>query len=78
MQRSVALSGDYDAAQRNSVGNVVHLANAVSKLAGVYAGEVNTDQNQTLVMVGRALLGIDGDALERLSNLRDRVQQQIA
>ena len=68
VQKAIEESADYDPANRLSTGNAVRFANAVAKQQGIYAGEVNADDNDALVMVGRSLLGIDDETLARLSS----------
>jgi putative nucleotidyltransferase with HDIG domain len=78
VQRSVAACGDYDVVDRKSVGNLVRFANAIAKQAGIYAGNVDADENQTLIMVGRSLVGVDEEVVERLlADLATRIQQQM-
>jgi putative nucleotidyltransferase with HDIG domain len=78
VQRSVADCGDYDAAERYSVGNIVRFANAMTKQAGLYAGAVDAAETETLVMVGRSIVDVGGDVAQRLaSNIRERVKQEF-
>jgi hypothetical protein len=78
VQRSVADCGDYDAAERYSVGNIVRFANAITKQAGLYAGAVDAAETATLVMVGRSVVDVGGDVAQRLaSNIRERVKQEF-
>jgi putative nucleotidyltransferase with HDIG domain len=58
---------DYDAANRQSVLNAVHFANALAKQMGIALGEVSAGDNDALVMVGKSLLGLDDDAIARIS-----------
>jgi HD-like signal output (HDOD) protein len=67
MQNAVLKFSDYDVGSRQSIGNAVHFANALSKQMGIYLGEVSADDNDALVMVGRSLLGLDDDAIARIS-----------
>jgi putative nucleotidyltransferase with HDIG domain len=70
---------EYDSANRESAANAVRFANALVKRAGIYAGEVATDDVEALIMIGRSLLQIDDGVTEKLTfGLRERVQQQIA
>jgi putative nucleotidyltransferase with HDIG domain len=68
VQKAIEECADYDPANRLSTGNAVRFANAVAKQQGIYAGSVNADDNDALVMVGRSLLGIDDETLTRLSS----------
>lgn len=72
-------SGEYDVADRQSLGNVVCFANGVAKLQEIYPGQIDKDDAQSLLMVGRSLLGLDDDVIARLSNgLRGRVSAEAA
>jgi putative nucleotidyltransferase with HDIG domain len=67
VQNAVLQFSDYDAANRQSIGNVVHFANALAKQMGIAIGAVSADDNDALVMVGRSLLGLDDEAVARVS-----------
>jgi len=67
-QHAIQECADYDPGNRLSTGDAVPSANAVAKRLGIYAGVVNAEENDALVMVGRSLLGIDDEALTRLSS----------
>ena len=76
IQKAIEECGDYDPANRLSTGNAVRFANAVAKQQGIYVGEVNADDNDALVMVGRSLLGIDDETLTRLSgDLKEKAKE---
>jgi putative nucleotidyltransferase with HDIG domain len=76
IQHAIEESADYDPANRLSTGNAVRFANAVAKQQGIYAGAVNADDNDALVMVGRSLLGIDDEMLARLSgDLKEKARE---
>jgi putative nucleotidyltransferase with HDIG domain len=78
VQQSVEVCGDYDPANRLSIGNVVRFCNSLAKVAGVYAGSVDADEANALVMVGRSLIGLETDVSERLlANLQTRVQEVL-
>ena len=69
---------EYDTNERLSTPNVVRFANALAKKAGVYVGEVDAEDTDALVMIGRSLLGLDEEVIDRLSrDLKDRVKQQM-
>jgi putative nucleotidyltransferase with HDIG domain len=67
VQNAVLQFSDYDAANRQSIGNAVHFANALAKQMGIALGDVSTDDNDALVMVGRSLLGLDDEAVSRVA-----------
>jgi putative nucleotidyltransferase with HDIG domain len=56
---------EYDNSDRLSVANVVRFANAVVKQRGIYIGPVNVDDNDAMVMIGRSLLNLDDEMVER-------------
>jgi hypothetical protein len=64
--RSIRDSSDYDAVNRKSVANYVCFANAVSKAEKMGVGQVDLDEVNALVMVGRSLLGVDEDLMKRV------------
>jgi putative nucleotidyltransferase with HDIG domain len=68
IQKAIEECGDYDPANRLSTGNAVRFANAVVKQQGIYTGSVSAEDNDALIMIGRSLLGIDDEALTRLSS----------
>jgi putative nucleotidyltransferase with HDIG domain len=66
---------EYNSAERVSVGNCVRFANALAKKEGIYVGSIDASDVDALVMIGRSLLGIDDNVLQRLSGgLGDRVK----
>jgi putative nucleotidyltransferase with HDIG domain len=76
IQKAIEECADYDPANRLSTGNAVRFANAVAKQQGIYVGNVNADDNDALVMVGRSLLGIDDETLGRLaSDLKEKAKE---
>ena len=56
---------EYDNADRLSVANVVRFANAVVKQRDIYVGPVNAEDNDAMVMIGRSLLNLDDEMVER-------------
>jgi putative nucleotidyltransferase with HDIG domain len=56
---------EYDNADRVSVANVVRFANAVVKQRDIYVGAVNAEDNDAMVMIGRSLLNLDDEAVQR-------------
>jgi putative nucleotidyltransferase with HDIG domain len=67
VQAAVLPFVDYDVANRQSVLNAVHFANALAKQMGIALGEVSAGDNDALVMVGKSMLGLDDDAIARIS-----------
>ena len=65
---------EYDNADRTSLVNAVCFANALAKKIGVYAGPIDADDVDALVMIGRSLIGISDDVLKTLSKgLKERI-----
>jgi HD-like signal output (HDOD) protein len=56
---------DYDSAERNSVANVVRFSNALAKQQDVYLGVYDADDADAMVMIGRSLLNLDDEAVQR-------------
>jgi HD-like signal output (HDOD) protein len=57
---------EYDANDRMSASNAVRFANALAKREGVYIGAADDDQIETVLMIGRSMLGLDDDAVAPL------------
>jgi putative nucleotidyltransferase with HDIG domain len=67
-------AAEYDKANRHSLANAVCFANALSKKSGIYAGALDADDNDALIMIGRSAIGISDDILRTLTKgLRERV-----
>jgi len=77
--QAIRESSEYDVTNRQSLGNIVCFANGVAKLQGIYPGAVDKEDAQSLLMVGRSLLGLDDEVISRLSTgLRARVEAEAA
>jgi putative nucleotidyltransferase with HDIG domain len=64
---------DYDPGERNSISNVVRLANALAKREGYSTAKESADDIDAMIMVGTSMLGTDEKLLSRLlTNLRGR------
>ncbi len=67
-------SQEYDKGERNSFPNAVCFANALAKKSGIYAGPVDAEDNDAIIMIGRSVIGISDDILRTLTKgLRERV-----
>jgi putative nucleotidyltransferase with HDIG domain len=67
-------AGEYDKGERHSLPNAVCFSNALAKKTGIYAGRVDADDNDALIMIGRSAIGISDDILRTLTKgLRERV-----
>lgn len=65
---------EYDPENRSCIGNFVRFANAVVKIEGICVGQVDLDEAQAMVLVGRSMLGMDEDVVSRVSgSLRERM-----
>lgn len=79
VQKAIANCTDYDASDRKAVSNVVRFANAITKQINMYVGDFDRDEVDTLVMVGRSLIGIDDNVVEKLSsNLSERIDEMVS
>jgi putative nucleotidyltransferase with HDIG domain len=58
---------EFDPIERLSASNAVRFANALAKREGVYAGAVDMEQVDTVLMIGRSMLGLDDDGVAALS-----------
>lgn len=59
---------DYDSGDRQSVANVVRLANALAKREGYTTGPIDTADIEAMIMVGMSMLGGDTAVFDRLVN----------
>jgi putative nucleotidyltransferase with HDIG domain len=68
-----AISGATDPAA------AIALANALTKLAGIYAGDVDADQVEAQILTGRGLFGLSQAQIDDMTEtLRDRVEERLA
>ena len=76
---SIRDGGDYDPREAHSLANAVRLANAVTKVEGVYVGAMDEDETASIVSAGRALFGVDDRQLKYLTTyLKERVNERLA
>jgi putative nucleotidyltransferase with HDIG domain len=79
VQRAIANLDAYDTAEPNSPANVVRLANAAAKKAGLPGGTFIPAEIDELTVRGRILLGLSEDFLATTTaGLRERVRAQFA
>jgi len=79
VRRSIAHADHYDAGARDNPANAVCLANALAKLAGVAAGDVDPAELQSLLSAGRSLFVLSEHDVQALTDgLRARVDQRLA
>jgi putative nucleotidyltransferase with HDIG domain len=65
--KAIADCEEFDPIERLSASNAVRFANALAKRDGVYAGSVDPEQVETVLLIGRSMLGLDDDAVAALS-----------
>jgi len=65
--KAVADCTEFDPIERSSPANAVRFANALAKREGVYAGAVDMEQVDTVLLIGRSMLGLDDDGIAALS-----------
>ncbi|MCE9574668.1 MAG: HDOD domain-containing protein [Deltaproteobacteria bacterium] len=66
---------EYDAGDRRGPSNVVRFSNALVKKHGFAAGPVDQEDVGALIMIGRSMLGLEEDVVNRLAqSLRERVE----
>lgn len=58
---------EFDPIERASPANAVRFANALAKREGIYAGHVDMEQVDTILLIGRSMLGLDDDGIAALS-----------
>jgi putative nucleotidyltransferase with HDIG domain len=58
---------EFDPVERNCASNAVRFANALAKREGVYPGNIDSEQVDTVIMIGRSMLGLDEDAINALA-----------
>jgi HD-like signal output (HDOD) protein len=58
---------DYDPTARLSIGNVTRFANAICKQRGLYTGTFDTVAVDVLVMIGRSLLGLEDETIDKIT-----------
>jgi len=77
--RSIKDCDEYDNSDRLSIANAVRFANAVAKQQGIYVGNVDADDIEALVMIGRSLLGLEPEVVTRLTDgLKNKAKEQMA
>lgn len=69
-------SSEFDNTDREAVSNLVCFSNSVAKLQDIYPGTYEKEDAEAMVMIGRSLLGLEEDVIERLAGgLKARVAQ---
>jgi HD-like signal output (HDOD) protein len=76
---SIRDAGHYDPTEPRALANAVRLANAVTKVEGVYVGAMDEAEITATVSAGRALFGVDDRQLKYLTTyLKERVNERLA
>ncbi|ACL65923.1 putative signal transduction protein [Anaeromyxobacter dehalogenans 2CP-1] len=66
---------EFEKGDRASLANAVCFANALAKKSGIFAGAIDAEDVDALVMIGRSVIGISDDVLRTLTRgLRERVR----
>ena len=58
---------EFDPIDRLSAANSVRFANALAKREGVYAGAVDTEQVDTVLLIGKSMLGLSDEVVDALA-----------
>jgi len=76
--RSVRDADNYDTTDPANPANAVRFANALAKLAGIYVGDFDPEDIDSLVFVGRRLFSFSDEELQSLiGGLRERVEGRL-
>ncbi len=79
VRNSIRDGGNYEPGEPHALVNAVRLANAITKLEGVYVGAMDEDETATSVAAGRSLFGVDDNQLKYLTTyLKERVNERLA
>jgi putative nucleotidyltransferase with HDIG domain len=79
VRSSIRDSGGYDASEPHSLANAVRLANAMTKIEGVYVGAMDEVETEAIIAAGRALFGVDDRQLKYFTTyLKERVNERLA
>ena len=65
---------EYDNADCASLVNIVCFSNSLAKKTGIYAGTIDADEVDALVMIGRSIIGANDEIIKTLTRgLKERV-----
>ena len=73
--RSIEESVEFDTSEPRSLSNAVRLANALTKLAGLYVGRFDWEEVASMSFVGQQLFVLDDQKVERMMT---SVREQLA
>jgi len=72
--RCIRECAEYDNADRASLVNIVCFSNSLAKKTGIYAGTIDADEVDALVMIGRSIIGANDEIIKTLTRgLKERV-----
>ncbi len=72
--RCIRDCAEYDNADRASLVNIVCFSNSLAKKTGIYAGIIDADEVDALVMIGRSIIGASDEIIKTLTRgLKERV-----
>jgi len=72
--RCIRDSAEYDNADRASLVNIVCFSNSLAKKTGIFAGSIDPDEVDALVMIGRSIIGANDEIIKTLTRgLKERV-----
>lgn len=78
VQSAIESCNDYNPADRTAVSNVTRFANAACKQVGLYPGTPDLAEVSTILMIGRSLLGLTDEVIERVTTgLPDRITELL-
>ena len=76
---SIRDGGNYERNEPHALVNAVRLANAITKVEGVYVGAMDEDETAAIVALGRDLFSVDDSQLKYLTTyLKERVSERLA
>jgi HD-like signal output (HDOD) protein len=79
VRRGMTDLGEYEMSEPHSMRNFVRLANSLVKKAGIYAGNVSSEDLEAAIAAGCQILSLDPQKVQVLiEGLTDRVKQRIS
>jgi HD-like signal output (HDOD) protein len=68
LKQTITGINDFDVANRISLGNLVHFANAMATRAGICLEDPDEDEAEAVLMIGCSFLGLDKEMVDRMVN----------
>ncbi len=79
VRNSIREGGHFEAREPHAMVNAVRLANAITKVEGVYVGAMDEEETASAVSTGRSMFGVDDEQLKYLTTyLKERVNERLA